>query len=155
MYRFILLSFFLSSFASASSEELICELAKKHFPYMISKIESFEIDLDENKHRDLFITESRGNAGSPYKVFLNNGKDYVLAGEVFVHPLSLQLIKNKKSSVHSILAYVRDGGDAGNLVIYGYSGREYSKLKSERILSSALDKRISPVKTKVSEIACK
>lgn len=155
MYKFILLSFLLTTFSFASSDQLVCGLAKKHFPYAISKTESFEIDLDGNNHKDLFITESRGNAGAPYKVFLTNGKDYVLAGEVFVHPLALQLIKNKRSSVNSILAYVRDGADAGNLVTYDYSGKEFLKVKSERILSSEFDKRITPAKTNVSESVCK
>lgn len=113
------------------------------------------MDIDENNRQDLFITDSRGNAGAPYKVFLNKGKHYVFVGEVFVHPLALQLIKNKRSSVHSILAYVRDGADAGNLVTYDYSGKEFLKVKSERILSSVFDKKITPAKTKVSKAVCK
>jgi hypothetical protein len=155
MCKFILLTFLLSSFALASSGKFVCDLAQKHFPYAISKIESFEIDIDGNNHKDLFVTDSRGNAGAPYKVFLNKGKDYELIGEVFVHPLALQLIKNKKSSVHSLLAYVRDGADAGILVTYDYSGKEYLKVKSERILSSEFDKRITPAKTHVLEVVCK
>jgi hypothetical protein len=76
MYKVILLTFLLSSFASASSDRLVRDLAQKHFP--------FEIDIDGDYHKDLFITDSRGNEGAPYKVFLNMGKDYVLIGEVFV-----------------------------------------------------------------------
>ena len=155
MFKFILFTFLFSPFAFPSSGELVCGLAKKHFPYAISKIESFEIDLDGNNLKDLFITESRGNAGAPYKVFLNKGKDYVLAGEVFLHPLALQLIKNTSSSVNSILAYVRDGADAGNLVKYDYSGKEFLKVKSERILSSEFNQRITPANTNVSEVVCK
>lgn len=155
MFKFILLPFLLSSFASASSDKLLCDLAKKHFPDAVSKIESFDLDIDGNNHKDIFMTDSRGQAGAPYKVFLNDGKDYVLIGEVFVHPLALQLMKNKKSSVHSILAYVRDGAYEGNLVIYEYSDKEFIKDKSERIRSSEFDKRITPVKTNVLEVVCK
>lgn len=152
----IILFFLLGNLVTfASAESTNCKLAKRYLSYPFTEIEYFEIDLDKNKTKDLFLIDgSQGMAGAPFKVFINTGTTYDPAGEVFIHSSALELIKNKNSSVSLLLTYIREGADSGKLVTYELTGKEYKKIKSEKIPSSEYGKRLSPEKIKTVKEIC-
>jgi hypothetical protein len=94
-----------------------------------SPLTIFERDLDGDAIPELFVSCSslRGNAGSMYEIFHQQGKGWAYLGEAFLHPRAVTLTEPFSSAI-SFLAYNRLGAGEGNLVRVslgkeGFSGK--------------------------------
>jgi hypothetical protein len=153
LYFFTFLTFVQTSCASIP-------MALDPYSYVVNHAEfakqkgtsRFYLDLTNDGILDLFAGEQwSGNSGGPYYVFLRSKEGYRPAGEIFLHPEAIEVLKTSHFGIQDIQVYHHLSADHGDLQTYEYDGNGFKLSGKKRVNSAGLEKVLHPAKLQVLE----
>jgi hypothetical protein len=105
-------------------------------------LNDFAADLDDDGIPELFIGSkvARGNAGSDYYVFKEQGPVYQFMGALFLHPAAFKVIREDGGNQLKMARYRRLGAEEGLFETLVYNGKAFVLIESEKVFPQSKDR---------------